>query len=62
MGKIYRGKRLRIKSRKELLAGIRPQLWRHLRADTGDMPENSDRKAEIRDVPHVNLFRGCGGK
>jgi hypothetical protein len=45
MGKIYRGKELRIKSRKELLAGIRPQFWRHLRADTGDMPANQGPKA-----------------
>jgi radical SAM superfamily enzyme YgiQ (UPF0313 family) len=38
MRKIYPGKRLRIKSRKELLATIRPQHWKYLRADTGDMP------------------------
>ena len=38
MGKIYPGKPLRIKSRKELLATIRPQLWKHLRRDTGDIP------------------------
>jgi radical SAM superfamily enzyme YgiQ (UPF0313 family) len=38
MGKIYPGKRLRIKSRKELLAKIRPQHRKYLRADTGDMP------------------------
>ena len=39
MGKIYSGKRLPIKSRRELLASIRPQLRKHLRSDTGDMPE-----------------------
>ena len=39
MGKIYIGEPLRIKSRKELLATIRPQHWKHLRADTGDIPE-----------------------
>ncbi len=38
MGKIYMGKPLRIKTRKELLATINPKLWRHLRADTGDLP------------------------
>jgi tRNA A37 methylthiotransferase MiaB len=38
MGKIYPGKRLRIKSRKELLATIRPRYWKYLRADTGDLP------------------------
>ncbi|MCS6953412.1 MAG: B12-binding domain-containing radical SAM protein [Bryobacteraceae bacterium] len=39
MGKIYRGKPLRIKSRKELLATIKPQHWKYLRADTGDLPD-----------------------
>ncbi len=38
MGKIYVGKPLKIKSRKELLATIRPQHWKHLRADNGDLP------------------------
>ena len=39
MGKIYPGKRLRIKSRSELLASIRPQHWKHVRPDTGDLPD-----------------------
>lgn len=39
MGKIYRPKPLPVKSRKELLATIKPQHWRHLRGDNGDMPE-----------------------
>ncbi len=39
MGKIYPGTPLKIKSRKELLATIRPQLQKYLRADTGDVPE-----------------------
>jgi radical SAM superfamily enzyme YgiQ (UPF0313 family) len=38
IGKIYAGKHLEIKSRRELLASIRPQLRQHLRPDTGDMP------------------------
>jgi radical SAM superfamily enzyme YgiQ (UPF0313 family) len=42
MGKIYVGKQLEIKSRRELLATIRPQFWKHLRPDTGDMPESAD--------------------
>jgi len=41
LGKIYLGKRLEIKSRKELLARIHPQFWKHLRCDNGDMPEPS---------------------
>lgn len=39
MGKIYPGTPLKIKSRKELLATIRPQHQKYLRADTADMPE-----------------------
>jgi radical SAM superfamily enzyme YgiQ (UPF0313 family) len=39
MGKIYPGKPLKIKSRRELLAAIRPQFWKNLRRDTGDLPD-----------------------
>lgn len=41
LGKIYLGKQIEIKSRKELLTRIRPQFWKHLRSDNGDMPEPS---------------------
>jgi radical SAM superfamily enzyme YgiQ (UPF0313 family) len=40
MGRIYPGKRLRVKSRSELLASIHPQHWKHVRPDTGDMPDS----------------------
>jgi radical SAM superfamily enzyme YgiQ (UPF0313 family) len=40
MGRVYPGKRLRIKSRRELLASVGPQFRKHLRPDTGDMPED----------------------
>lgn len=39
MGKIYLGKPLRIKSRKELLGTVRPNQRKFLRVDTGDVPE-----------------------
>lgn len=39
LGKIYRGKPMVVKSRKELLASIKPQHWKFLRADNGDLPE-----------------------
>ena len=39
MGKIYRGRPLRIKSRKELLETIKPQFRHHLRPDNGDLPD-----------------------
>ncbi|MBI3402061.1 MAG: hypothetical protein HY048_11625 [Acidobacteria bacterium] len=38
-GKLYAARPLTIKSRKELLATIKPHQWPHLRADTGDLPE-----------------------
>jgi hypothetical protein len=38
MGKIYSGKPLKVKSRKELLASLKPKDWQFLRADNGDMP------------------------
>ena len=39
MGKLYKPKPVTIKSRKELLATIKPHHWQYLRADNGDMPE-----------------------
>jgi hypothetical protein len=39
MGKIHMGRPLKIKSRKELLATIKPHQHQFLRPDTGDMPD-----------------------
>jgi hypothetical protein len=39
MGKIYIGKPIQVKTRKELIAGIKPHYWQYLRADNGDLPE-----------------------
>ena len=39
MGKIYVGKPLNVKTRKELLTTIKPHQWQFLRADCGDVPE-----------------------
>ena len=39
MGKIYIGKPLKTKTRKELIASVRPNYWRYFRADNGDLPE-----------------------
>jgi len=41
MGKIHVGRPMRVKTRKELLATIKPHLWQHLRADNGDLPEGA---------------------
>jgi hypothetical protein len=39
MGKIYIGKPVKVKTRKELLATVKPSMRQHLRPDTGDMPD-----------------------
>lgn len=39
LGKIYIGKPLKTKTRKELIARLRPNYWQYLRADNGDLPE-----------------------
>lgn len=38
LGRIYMGRPLVVKSRKELLATVKPHQWKFLRADTGDLP------------------------
>jgi hypothetical protein len=39
MGKIYAGRPLKTKSRKELIASLKPHYWQYLREDNGDIPE-----------------------
>jgi hypothetical protein len=39
MGKIHLGRPLKIKTRKELLATIKPHQYQYLRQDTGDLPD-----------------------
>ena len=40
MGKIYLGKPITVKTRKELLETIKPSMRQFVRADTGDIPED----------------------
>jgi hypothetical protein len=40
MGKIYVGKPLRSKTRKELIASVRHNYWQYFRADNGDLPDD----------------------
>ena len=42
MGKIHLGRPLHIKTRKELLATVKPSMRRYLRPDTGDMPDDME--------------------
>ncbi len=39
LGKVYIGKPLKTKSRKELIASVKPNYWQYFRADNGDLPE-----------------------
>jgi len=39
MGKIYTGKPIKVKSRKELIASLKPHYLQYRRADNGDLPE-----------------------
>jgi hypothetical protein len=47
-GKLYRGRPLAVKSRKDLLASIKPQHWKYLRQDAGDLPDGWQRPASHR--------------
>jgi Radical SAM superfamily len=42
MGKLYPGRRLSIKTRRELLATIKPNQRQFIRPDTGDLPDDWD--------------------
>lgn len=53
MGKIYMGKPLRIKTRKELLSAIKPSHWKFLRRDAGDLPDNYDTVVQQHQVPQT---------
>jgi hypothetical protein len=39
MGKIYLGRPFKTKTRRELIAALKPHYWQYLRADNGDLPE-----------------------
>ena len=59
MGKIYIGRPIKIKSRKQLLATIKPKQWKHLRADNGDLPENYEEVAGAdADEPRFRVVSG----
>ncbi len=57
-GKIYVGRPMTIKSRKELLATIKQPHWKHLRPDNGDLPDAWETvvKSERPAVP-LRVFR-----
>ncbi len=48
MGKIYLGKPMETKNRRELIATLKPKMLQYLRADNGDLPEMSQAVAGTR--------------
>jgi hypothetical protein len=46
MGKLYAGRPLTVKTRRELLATIKPAQRRYVRTDTGDIPEDWEQATE----------------
>jgi hypothetical protein len=53
LGKLYVGKPLHIKSRRELLQTIKPQQWGYLRRDNGDMPDTPSLELNPPARPHA---------
>lgn len=57
MGKIYRGKPMAIKSRKELLSTIKRAHWKHVRKDNGDLPDDYEAVASTeRSEPGLRVM------
>jgi hypothetical protein len=50
MGKIHLGRPLETKTRRQLVETIKPQMWRYLRQDNGDLPEETKAAAALRVV------------
>ena len=55
MGKIHVGRPLVTRNRRELIASLRPNYMKHLRADNGDLPERwkSSNEAAATAIPVV---------
>ena len=59
MGKIYRGRPMQIKTRKELLSTIKKQHWRYLRTDNGDLPDgwaDEVAKSAAQETPELKIL------
>ena len=48
------GKPMHVKTRKELLASVKPSMRQHLRPDTGDMPDG-ERPPPSKHTPFIPL-------
>lgn len=61
IGKIHRGKPLVTKGRRELIASLRPNYLKYLRADNGDLPKEFSRCGEgLLDQSQMNLVPDGG--
>jgi hypothetical protein len=60
MGKIYFGKPMTVKTRKDLLATIKPQHWKHLRPDNGDLPDGWEAVAATAETQSPLRVLGAG--
>jgi radical SAM superfamily enzyme YgiQ (UPF0313 family) len=56
MGKIYIGKPLKTKTRKELLATIKPHQWKYLREDNGDLPDGWHEQVKAKEPQFVKAL------
>jgi hypothetical protein len=61
MGKIYVGKPLKTKSRKELLETIRHNQWQFLREDNGDLPDGWKPAGKPLNVLKEEVLASLGG-
>jgi len=61
LGKIYTGRPLAIKSRKELLATIKQPHWKHLRPDNGDLPDGWETTVDSDQEGSPFRVLGAGG-
>jgi hypothetical protein len=59
IGKIHVGKSLLSKSRRELIASLRPNHLKHFRADNGDLPEDSGHCVEGHPVQSRSDFESA---
>jgi radical SAM superfamily enzyme YgiQ (UPF0313 family) len=64
MGKIYIGKPLKAKTRRELIAAARPHYWKYFRPDNGDLPEGYEELgseiAPLESLPGLPLVNALG--
>ena len=52
-GKLYKGRPIKVKTRAELLASIKPNYWKYLREDAGDVPTAPPPPAQATAEPQL---------